>query len=255
MYSKKLLDGVMLYRPDINLDSILDEIKSNDEIKNAYSKWGEHDNYYQADISLEDESDQAGQTKSLQEIKKHYENIFFRYLKDIKDLNVLPKFLDYTGESLRWVAIDGGLLQIHGNRDGITEDDFGLGFHLDIATIDPSPGYKHMFTIIFYLNDDYSYGEILFAYNDHFNSKHFPNKDMKILKYKPKAGDVLAFPAHFPHAASAPSGNDRHVFLSTCKFRIKEGEDMSDFLPKDPSVFKKINVKKFEIIYMNGEEV
>ena len=65
----------MLYRPDMNLESILDEIKSNNEIKNAYSKWGEHDNYYQADISLEDESDKAGQTKSFQEIKKHYEKI------------------------------------------------------------------------------------------------------------------------------------------------------------------------------------
>jgi len=255
MYSKKLLDGVMLYRPDIDLDFILDEIKSNNEIKNSYSKWGDHDNYYQAEISLEDESDKAGQTKSLQEIKKHYEKIFFEYLKDIKDLNILPEFLDYTGESLRWVAIDGGLLQVHGNRDGITEDDFGLGFHLDIATTDLSPGYKHMFTIIFYLNDNYDYGEISFTYNDHFNSKHFPSKDMKILKYKPKAGDALAFPAHFPHAASAPSGNDRHVFLSTCKFRIKEGEDMSNFLPKDPNVFKKINIKKCETIYMNGEEI
>jgi hypothetical protein len=78
---------------------------------------------------------------------------------------------------------------------------------------------------------------------------------MKILKYKPKAGDALAFPAHFPHAASAPSGNDRHVFLSTCKFRIKEGEDMSEYLPKDPKVFKKINVKKHETIYVNGEDL
>lgn len=255
MYSKKIIDGVMLYRPDINLDLILDEIKNNQDIKNSYHKWGYHDNYYQADISLEDDLDKAGQTQSMQEIKKNYEKIFFSYLKDMKDLNILPSFLDYTGESLRWVAIDGGLLQVHGHRDNITEDDFGLGFHLDIATTDPSPGYKHIFTIIFYLNDNYNYGEISFTYNDHFNNQSFPSKKMKILKYKPKAGDAIAFPAHFPHAASAPSGNDRHVFLSTCKFRIKEGEDISEYLPKNTEVFKKIDVKEYETIYVNGETI
>jgi hypothetical protein len=255
MYSKTIIDGVILYRPDINLDLILNEIKDNPDIINSYTKWGDHENYYQADISFEDELDKAGKTKALQEIKKHYEEIFFQYLKDVENLNILPEFLDYTGLVVRWIPLDGGLLQKHGNRDGITEDDFGLGFHLDIATADPSPGYKHIFTIIFYLNDNYEYGEILFTYNDHFNNESFPSKDMKILKYKPKAGDVIVFPAHFPHAASAPSGNDRHVFLSTCKIRVREGEDISNYLPKNPGVFKSINVKNYEITYVNGADL
>jgi hypothetical protein len=254
VYKKELIPGVMLYRNNIDHTFLMNSITSDVNIKKSYKQWGDHDNYLQAEISLEDINDLAGMTDAMQEISKHFKEVFFDYLEYAKTYEHLPKFLDYTGKSDRWVTTDGGLLQIHG-KSKETEDQYGLGFHLDVHTIKKTPGWKNIFTTIIYLNDNYINGEIEFTFNETFNDKSFPSKrNLKFLKYKPKAGDIILFPAHFPHATLKPYGNDRHVFLSTCKYRTEDGDDMSGYLPETLDILLEIK-ENDNITYINGADI
>jgi hypothetical protein len=60
-------------------------------------------------------------------------------------------------------------------------------FHSDYFNQDmDTPGYKLIFTVMLYLNDDYEGGEICFWDGE------------KIIGYKPKAGDIVVFPSCEP---------------------------------------------------------
>lgn len=256
MYKKELVPGVVVYRPKFKLDEVLHQIKNDELIKSRYEKWGSHARYYQGDVSfMESDDDKVGQTDALKEIERVYKKVFYEYLKDNKDSGILPPFIKYSGKGKSWAPLAGGLLQIHGKKQDDQDSNLGLGFHLDIATNDRSPGWKHIFTIIFYLNDNYDDGEISFTYGNSFNDINFPNKDTKVLKYKPKAGDLVAFPAHYPHAAYKAHKEDRYVFLSTCSYKTEEGQDMSPYLPEDPSILLKIRIEEYETKYVNGRNI
>jgi len=256
MYKKELVPGVVVYRPKFKLDEVLHQIKNDELIKSRYEKWGAHARYYQGDVSfMKSDDDKVGQTDALKEIERVYKKVFYEYLKDNKNSGILPPFIKYSGKGKSWAPLAGGLLQIHGKKQDDQDSNLGLGFHLDIATNDRSPGWKHIFTIIFYLNDNYDDGEICFTYGNSFNDINFPNKDTKVLKYKPKAGDLVAFPAHYPHAAYKAYKEDRYVFLSTCSYKTEEGQDMSAYLPEDPSILLKIRIEGCESLYINGADI
>jgi hypothetical protein len=75
-------------------------------------------------------------------------------------------------------------------------------FHSDYFEQDmDSPGYKLIFTVMLYINDDYDDGEICFF------------DGTKIVGYKPKAGDAVVFPSCEPfyHGVLTTYKNDRYA--------------------------------------------
>jgi len=66
-----------------------------------------------------------------------------------------------------------------------------MAFHTDFKQEQKNqPGLKHLVTANFYLNDDYEGGEIIFMIDDDENN---------LIRYKPKAGDLVIFPSGERH--------------------------------------------------------
>jgi hypothetical protein len=79
-----------------------------------------------------------------------------------------------------------------------------LQYHTDTHHFnEDSPGLKFAVTCTMYLNDDYEGGEISFL----------DESTGKIIKYKPKAGDVLVFPSGEPyyHGTHKVLSGDRYI--------------------------------------------
>lgn len=246
-----LIPGVLVFRPEVDTDFILNEVKNNLNIKNKYIKWGDNKGYLQADISPYDDST----SDIFKDIRYAYSNVFYSYLKQIENLNVLPNFIDYSGRSNNWIPDETLRLQLHAKQLDLIEDSPGLGLHVDVHPDSEKYNWRNMFTIIFYLNDDYEGGEICFTYGDDFNNIAFPNKDIRVLRYKPKAGDFVVFPAHFPHAAYMCQGNDRYAIVRTYKYILDKDMSMSKFIPNDVYMFRNIKYKDYETDYVNGRNI
>lgn len=93
------------------------------------------------------------------------------------------------------------------DEDLIGNDDLTMNFHTDYQPNDSeSPGQKFGITAVFYPNDDYEGGEIAFRYIE--------NEEVaKEFSYKPKAGDLIIFPAKFPyyHAVRRVWGSPKYI--------------------------------------------
>jgi len=102
----------------------------------------------------------------------------------------------------------------------INNEDLTMNFHTDYQVNDSeSPGEKFGMTAVFYPNDDYEGGEIAFKVA----------KDGKVVKefeYKPKAGDVVIFPANFPyyHAVRRVWGAPKYIIRLYWSYKFEGTE-------------------------------
>lgn len=90
---------------------------------------------------------------------------------------------------------------------GINDTGFDLAMHMHTdyqIEYETHRGYKFTVTCTMYLNDDYEGGGIDFLVGDN-----------KLFYYKPKAGDVLVFPAGDPNYLSEPGELYRHGVRKT----------------------------------------
>lgn len=108
-------------------------------------------------------------------------------------------------------------------------------FHSDFFEQDmDTPGYKLIFTVMIYLNDDYSGGEICF-----WNGE-------KLLGYKPKAGDIVVFPSCEPfyHGVLNIGENDRYAIrMNYCS----ESDGSKEF--KSGSFVPSSNLTNYKVGY------
>lgn len=92
-------------------------------------------------------------------------------------------------------------------NSGIDDPIFDLAMHMHTdyqAEYEHNRGYKFTVTATMYLNDDYEGGGLDFLVGDN-----------KLFYYKPKAGDVLVFPAGDPNYLSEPGELYRHGVRKT----------------------------------------
>jgi hypothetical protein len=261
MFKKEIMPGVMLYRPDFDFKGCLDlikklEIEKYDLLFKEWDKWGFIPDYYKTNINFQKISENS-EHQILKDFVALYDQYFYEYLSDVKETDYLPDFIDYSGNK-NWVY-DGGMLQKH---KGISEEDYtetesklGLSFHLDLATSDRGPGYKHIFTGNFYFNDDYKRGEILFAIKKSLKEDDYSEEKLNFFQFKPQAGDFIFYPANFAHAVYRAIDEDRYLTVATCKYRVSEGEDMSMHIPKDMSNINRINHETDGIKFIDSKDI
>jgi hypothetical protein len=143
--------------------------------------------------------------------KEIFENLYASYKKIGKDFinkygdsDIWPK--SYKKVDLSTEAKNTKIAFLKYNYENVlkTKQFHGTSsaFHSDFFQQDmDSPGYKLIFTVMVYLNDDYEGGEIAF-----FDGE-------KIIAYKPKSGDAVVFPSCEPfyHGVLATDKSDRYA--------------------------------------------
>lgn len=121
----------------------------------------------------------------LKEINDIFYNVTEDYIKKY-DVDMVKEDIVYKGESLQtWRKMGPSICKYVADA-GVTED-LAMHYHTDyqIERKDEK-GYNFSITVTMYLNDDYEGGDIDFYVNK------------KLFGYKPKAGDILVFPAGDP---------------------------------------------------------
>lgn len=117
-------------------------------------------------------------------------------------------YVDHTETVLpNWYTQAWCLARYIPDEDLINNDNLTMNFHTDYQLNDvDSPGEKFGITAVFYPNDDYEGGEISFRVVE-------DKKILKEISYKPRAGDLIIFPAKFPyyHAVNRIWGAPKYI--------------------------------------------
>lgn len=119
-----------------------------------------------------------------------------KYLREVAEvfLNATEFYIAHTGKTLpNWSIQPWGLARYIPDENLIGNDELTMNYHTDYVIKDSeSPGSKFAITAVIYPNDDYEGGEISFrVIGDSGIEKEFD--------YKPKAGDMVMFPAEHPY--------------------------------------------------------
>jgi 2OG-Fe(II) oxygenase superfamily len=193
------------------------------------------------------------------------------YIKDHISCNVLPPYIhkdhiDDISTNPYWRTKDFSLMIMHDYKEGPQPDSeflnvdthrLGFGWHVDSVTANANPEMKHCITGNLYWNDDYEGGKIVFLYgNTVLNPGDTDN--LKIIYYKPRAGDLVVYPANWPvaHAAGRPTGSDRFISSSIVKYQYEGwmGEDLEKYIIKEKLDFDDFArmVREENISYVDG---
>ena len=285
LIKKGLAPGVIVYRSEIkDLNHIIECIKNTRSESVLASAWRQNGNIenhiYQADIPSS--SILEAKVKNLQhqeryvfeQIQDLYYKIFQDYLIEIKKENLLMPYIDKDKEikeNRNWSDIGLSAI-IHkeafidkanswedsNNKRESNSDHLRLGWHVDAVESDIGPGEKHAITANFYLNDNYEGGTINFLYGNTIENI-YNKSNLKIISYKPLAGDIVVYPSMWPmaHSVSYSSGEDRYFFSSILKYYYDGslGDDLrKNVIPYETSLNKySYYVDKNDIRYVNGK--
>lgn len=117
------------------------------------------------------------------EVYEELNKIFFSVCKDYIERNNHGDFFN----SNKWRVTSPSVCKYFAESGVAVEDDLAMDYHTDYQNeFEGEPGWKYGFTVTFYLNDDYSGGEI-----DFYDGTN-------LVSFKPKAGDVTVFPSGSP---------------------------------------------------------
>ncbi len=118
------------------------------------------------------------------------------YLREVAQsfLEATKFYTSYTGKELpNWSLQPWGLARYIPDENLINNDHLTMNYHTDYVMKDSeSPGSKFAITAVIYPNDDYEGGEISFRVIGESGIE-------KEFDYKPKAGDMVMFPAEHPY--------------------------------------------------------
>ena len=125
--------------------------------------------------------------------EKALEDIYLREIS-YEFISATDFYVRYTGIDLpNWSVQPWGLARYIPDENLINHDKLTMNYHTDYVVKEQDvPGDKFAITAVIYANDDYEGGEISFrVIGDGGIEKEFD--------YKPKAGDMVMFPAKHPY--------------------------------------------------------
>lgn len=214
-----------------------------------------------------------------EELNKIYIECFTDYLKNNKNTKMLLPYIknyNYNFNDKNWSNLDFSIhkhsffdpddhkdLWNNEKNSHIPNDNSGLslGWHFDEFNFKNETHYRHAITSNIYLNDDYESGRIQFVYGP--NCDDFKNFDnLKIISYKPMAGDVIFFPSFWPvgHSVTVPFKNDRYLISKIFKYLYKTNDFDEEFMQYCKDLYSRfhisgaIDVKSEQIQTINGKD-
>lgn len=137
-----------------------------------------------------------------------------------------------------------------------------LNWHFDEYIFKNERHYRHAVTGNMYINDDYESGRIMFLYGP--NCDDFKNfDDLKVIAYKPMAGDLIFYPSFWPvaHSVTAPFKNDRYLISKIFKHLYNKDDFTLDFMEycekiyHDCSTYNFFNISSSNTKMINGKEI
>jgi hypothetical protein len=111
-----------------------------------------------------------------------------KYQIKINNEELEKVIVDEYGETpvSQWIVIGPSICKY--DQEAGNAETKAMRYHTDyVREVMPSPGFKFVVTTTSYLNDDYEGGELDFSVGG------------KLIKYKPKAGDLVVFPSGNPN--------------------------------------------------------
>ena len=188
-------------------------------------------------------SDKSAEKEFVKDTRKIFINIFIDYLNDHKDCQTFAPYIDnFDLTSKSWKNFPPNILKQNASSG---EKKPALGYHVDAMpnSVTTLACQKRTLAANLYLNDNYDDGRISFLYGNSINNvKNFEN--LKIDFYKPKAGDIVVYPAGLPiaHAVERPIGSDRYVLNSFMEWEYdgSMGEELLKYI--DPDVYETANI-------------
>lgn len=210
-----IMPGALVYR---NVSSKINEILSffkeaEDYSEDRYSMkklsfWGDHGIMSEMDSAAFhfdlNNDEQKKQKDIFTEILRSYNLVKDDYLSRYNNTDIWPSSYKKVNLLNEFHNTKIAFMKYHAEYQNKTSNPTAFPFHSDIFSQNmDSDSPKLIFTVMIYLNDDYEGGELCFL-----------NKEKnKVIGYKPKAGDMLAFPSCEPfyHAIFNVFKNDRYA--------------------------------------------
>lgn len=162
-----------------------------------WSTFGDYLNPISPSFSMSEKYGNLKNVKTVTEVQENQKNFAIDMMENFHlvtedyikryniDVDLTKTSVDESGNIIPTWRWTGGTI---GKYHISTEDaSVGMRYHSDyIREQGHAPGYKFVITCTIYFNDDYEGGEVDFVMGD------------KLVKYKPKAGDLLVFPSGHP---------------------------------------------------------
>ncbi len=142
-----------------------------------------------------------------QYFEAHIEDLFYHATKLYKESNNIS--LD------NWVEDGWNIAKYITNLEH--HKDYAMMHHTDYQReFAYNPGLKFGITAVFYLNEDYDGGEVMFRFLDE-NDRLVIKKDYS---YKPSAGDILVFPSGPPHyhGVKAVTSGEKYIIRNYWRY-------------------------------------
>lgn len=193
MNKHELMPNVLVYRDVFeNINDVVDLIKKTEEDSNLIGAWENWSALGKMKLlflhDLDNYSLSNSQKYIISEIYDSYYFVLKDYIKTRTDFKIWPDYIKNwnLNSNNNFIESEIGLLK----HDASNEDLLAMHYHTDSHEWDKESAGKHfMITVTIYPNDDYDNGEISF----------FKEDTKEILKYKPKAGDIVVFPSVWPY--------------------------------------------------------
>jgi hypothetical protein len=202
MESYNLFDQVVVYNFKEEADKIMNIIKDYDE-----SEWGSWGSF--GKMARLSSTSYTGNPKFFSSNAKS-ENPYNHEITTIyNDLfgKVTNDYIERHGLKIeQWSTSENQLCFYKPKRVRYTN--LIMAFHTDFKQEQKhQPGLKHILTANFYINDDYEGGHIIFMIDDDENN---------LIRYKPKAGDLIVFPSgeRFRHGVRTVDDGKKYFIRS-----------------------------------------
>jgi hypothetical protein len=215
---KKINESVWVFRNAIkNSEDVIEHFEKTQEWKDwfTFGKVTEGNNLGTQSFEKFPTVEQWEQSKTYGETGVGETNYFIDQIQDLFYYST-KLYVESNGVSLNnWVSDGWNVAKYIPNPKEFK--DYVMMHHTDFQReFSYNPGLKFGVTAVFYLNDNYDGGEVMFRFLD----ENDPSKIKEDYVYKPKQGDIVVFPSGPPHyhGVGAVFGGEKYIIRNYWRY-------------------------------------